>query len=64
MQRGDGMNETDKPQGVSVMPPTVPIRNINVPDPTVGSETKVQDLIDAAESDSNDPDKVAKDGLA
>lgn len=58
------MTETDKPHGVSVMPPTVPIRNINVPDPTVGSETKVQDPIDAAESDPDDPNQVAKDGLA
>ncbi|MCJ2138066.1 hypothetical protein MKK69_29135 [Methylobacterium sp. J-026] len=31
------MTETDRPHGVSVVPPTVPIRNINVPDPTAGN---------------------------
>lgn len=28
------MSETDKPPGVSVVPPTISIPNINVPDPT------------------------------
>lgn len=58
------MAETDKPKGVSVVPPTVPIRNVNVPDPTTGSELESQDPIKGAETKPDDPDKAAKDGLA
>ena len=31
------MTDTDKLPGVNVVPPTVPIPNINVPDPTAGT---------------------------
>ena len=58
------MTETDKPHGISVVPPTVPIRNINVPDPTTGSEPESKDVVEDAESKPDDPDKAAKDGLA
>ncbi|MCJ2060668.1 hypothetical protein MKL09_29630 [Methylobacterium sp. J-048] len=58
------MTETDKPHGVSVVPPTVPIRNVNVPDPTAGSEPESKDVVQDAESKPDDPDKAAKDGLA
>lgn len=42
------MAETDKPPGVSVVPPTVPIPNVNVPDPTVATEPEDQDANDGA----------------
>ena len=58
------MAETDKPSGVSVVPPTVPIPNVNVPDPTISSEPKSKDQVKDAESKPDDPDKAAKDGLA
>jgi hypothetical protein len=58
------MAETDKPRGESVMPPTVPIRNVNVPDPTTGSEPESRDPVKDAEREPDDPDKAAKDGLA
>ena len=58
------MAETDKPEGVSVVPPTVPIRNVNVPDPTTGSEPESKDPVKDAEVKPDDPDKAAKDGLA
>ncbi|WP_342111486.1 hypothetical protein [Methylobacterium sp. SI9] len=58
------MAETDKPSGVSVVPPTVPIPNVNVPDPTTGSEPESKDPVKEAESKPNDPDEAAKDGLA
>ena len=58
------MAETDKPQGESIMPPTVPIRNVNVLDPTTGSEPESKDLVKDAESKPDDPDKAAEDGLA
>jgi hypothetical protein len=58
------MAETDKPEGVSVVPPTVPIRNVNVPDPTTGSEPESKDPVKDAEAKPDDPDKAAKDGLA
>ena len=58
------MAETDKAQGENPAPPTVPIRNINVPDPTTGSEPEKKDLLKEAESKADDPDKAAKDGLA
>ena len=32
------MGETEKPKAESIIPPTVPIRGINVPDPTTGSD--------------------------
>ena len=37
------MAETEKPQGVSVAPPTVPIPGVNVPDPTTGDEQESKD---------------------
>ena len=43
---GMAMTEIDKPHGVSVVPPTVPIRNVNVPDPTAGSEPESKDAVD------------------
>ncbi|WP_243908995.1 hypothetical protein [Methylobacterium sp. J-070] len=46
--REDAMAETDKPKGVSVVPPTVPIRNVNVPDPTTGSEPESKDPVEGA----------------
>jgi len=58
------MAETDKPQDESIMPPTVPIRNANVPDPTTGSEPESKDLVKDSESKPDDPDKAAEDGLA
>jgi len=58
------MAETDKPPGESVVPPTVPIRNVNVPDPTTGSEPGSKDLVKDAESTPDDPDAAAQDGLA
>ncbi|MCJ2139572.1 hypothetical protein [Methylobacterium sp. E-066] len=58
------MAESDKPQGESVVPPTVPIRNVNVPAPTTGSEPEGKDPVKNAESKPDDPDKAAKDGLA
>lgn len=58
------MAETDEPPGVSVVPPTVPIRNVNVPDPTTGSEPESKDPVKEAERKPDDPDKAAKDGLA
>lgn len=58
------MTETDKPHGVSVVPPTVPIRNVNVPDPTRGSEPESKDVVQDAERKPDDPDKAAEDGLA
>lgn len=58
------MAETDKPSGESVVPPTVPIPNVNVPDPTTGSEPESKDLVKDAERKPDDPDKAAKDGLA
>ena len=58
------MTERDKAPGVSVVPPTVPIPNVNVPDPTTGSEPESKDSVKEAESKPDDPDKAAKDGLA
>ena len=58
------MAETDKPAGVSVVPPTVRIPNVNVPDPTTGSEPTSKNSVKEAESKPDDPDKAAKDGLA
>lgn len=58
------MSETDKPSGVSVVPPTVPIPNVNVPDPTTGSEPEIKDPVKEAESKPDDPDMAAKDDLA
>ena len=42
------MPETDKPPSASVVPPTVPIPNINVPDPTVGKKSEDQGANDSA----------------
>lgn len=42
------MVETDKPPGVSVVPPTIPIPNVNVPDPTTGSEPESKDTVEDA----------------
>ncbi|MCJ2049806.1 hypothetical protein [Methylobacterium sp. J-070] len=56
-------SETDKPPGVSVVPPTVGIPNVNVPDPTTGSEPESKDPVKEAESKPDDPDQAAKDGL-
>ena len=50
------MSETDKPQGVSVVPPTVPIPGVNVPDPTTGSASEGKDPSQGAKSTPNDPD--------
>ena len=61
---GIAMTETDKPHGVSVVPPTVPIRNVNVPDPTTGREPESQDVVQDAEGKPDDPDKAAQNGLA
>ena len=47
-----------------MVPPTVPIPNVNVPDPTTGSEPESKDPVKEAESKPDDPDKAAKDGLA
>ncbi|MCJ2086333.1 hypothetical protein MKK88_10050 [Methylobacterium sp. E-005] len=58
------MAETDKPPGVSVVPPTIPIPNVNVPDPTTGSEPESKDPVKDAERTPDDPDKAASDGLA
>ena len=55
------MGETDKSQGVSVVPPTVPIPGVNVPDPTTGSEPEGKDPNGGAESAISDPD-AAQDG--
>ena len=56
--------ETDKPPGESVVPPTVPIPNVNVPDPTTGSGSESKDPVKDAERKPNDPDTAAEDGLA
>lgn len=61
---GTIMADTDKPQKVSVVPPTVPIPNVNVPDPTTGSEPESKDPVKEAERKPDDPDEAAKDGLA
>ena len=37
------MSDSDKPEGKSVVPPTVPIPNVNVPDPTMGGEPEAED---------------------
>jgi hypothetical protein len=58
------MSEHDKPAGESVQPPTVPIRGVNIPDPTTGSEPESKDLVEDAKRKSDDPDRAAKDGLA
>ena len=58
------MAENDKAPGVSVVPPTEPIPNVNVPDPTTGSESAGQDVVKDAESEPDDLDKAAKVGLA
>lgn len=58
------MAEADKPEGKIVRPPTVPIRNVNVPDPTTGSEPDSKNPVKDAESEPVDPDQAAKDGLA
>jgi len=58
------MTETDKPSGVSVVPPTTPVRTVTVPDPTAGRASAGQDVVKDAESEPDDPDKAAKDGLA
>jgi hypothetical protein len=58
------LTENDKAQGKSVVPPTVPIRNVNVPNPTTGSEPESKDVVRDAESKPDDPDQAAKDGLA
>ncbi|GJE52863.1 hypothetical protein GOFOIKOB_5938 [Methylobacterium tardum] len=58
------MAEPDKPEGESVQPSTVPIRGVNTPDPTTGSEPESKDPVKAAERRSDDPDKAAEDGLA
>ncbi|MDP4026117.1 hypothetical protein Q8W71_26165 [Methylobacterium sp. NEAU 140] len=58
------MADADKPQGESVVPPTVPIPNVNVPDPTTGSEPGSKDVVKDAERRPDDPDKAAEDGLA
>ena len=58
------MAENDKAPGVSVVPPTVPIPNVNVPDPTIGNEPEIKDLVKDAESRPDDPAKAAEDGLA
>ncbi len=42
------MTETEKPQGTSVVPPTIPIRNVNVPDPTGGSEPETKESVEGA----------------
>ena len=46
MIQGEAMVETDKLEGESVAPPTVPIRGINQPDPTTGSESESKEPID------------------
>ena len=43
------MADTDKPPGLSVVPPTVPIRNVNVPDPTIRTEPESNDVVKEAE---------------
>jgi hypothetical protein len=58
------MADKDKPSGVSVVRPTVPIPNINVPDPTAGNELEGKDPVKDAESKPDNPDKAAEDGLA
>ncbi|CAM3015215.1 hypothetical protein JHFBIEKO_0472 [Methylobacterium mesophilicum] len=58
------MAETDESQGVSVVPPTVQIRNVNAPDPTTGRQGASVDVVEDAESQPDDPDHAAKDGLA
>ena len=58
------MADTDKPPGLSVVPPTVPIRNVNVPDPTIRTEPENNDVVKEAERKPDDPDEAAKDGLA
>lgn len=45
---GSTMTETEKPQGTSVVPPTIPIRNVNVPDPTGGSEPETKESVEGA----------------
>ena len=58
------MAETEKPRGESVMPPTVRIANVNVPDPTTDRAPESKDVVKDAQSKPDDPDKAAKDGLA
>lgn len=58
------MVKADEPQGERVVPPTVQIRNVNVPDPTTGREGASKDVVKDAESQPDDPDHAAKDGLA
>ena len=50
------MVETDKPQGVSIVPPTVPIPGVNVPDPTTGSEPAGKDPSRGSDGAPSDPD--------
>ncbi|WP_267428290.1 hypothetical protein [Methylobacterium sp. GC_Met_2] len=42
------MSDTDKRPGVSVVPPTIPIPNVNVPDPTTSSEPESKDTVQGA----------------
>lgn len=58
------MSETDKAAGRSVQPPTVPIGGVNTPDPTLRRKPDGEDPVKTAESEPDDPDKAAEDGLA
>ncbi|MCJ2102385.1 hypothetical protein [Methylobacterium sp. E-046] len=58
------MTETDKPSGVSVVPPKTPVRTVTVPDPTAGRTAAGRDVGKDAESEPDDPDEAANDGLA
>ena len=42
------MSETEKSEGETVTPPTVPIRGINVPDPTTSHDREGEKPVDGA----------------
>ncbi|MCJ2048371.1 hypothetical protein [Methylobacterium sp. J-070] len=42
------MSDSDKRLGESVVPPTIPIPNVNVPDPTTASEPGSKDPVEGA----------------
>ncbi|WP_419829445.1 hypothetical protein [Methylobacterium sp.] len=62
--RGRMMAETDEPHAVSLVPPTVQSRNDDVPEKRKGREPGNKDVVKDAESQPDDPDHAAKDGLA
>lgn len=63
-ESGMAMAAADKPSDGRVVLPTVPIPNVNVPDPTTGREPENKNPVKDAESSPDNPDRAADDGLA